>query len=51
MVHMYIHDTFIPIILEFISKGATKANILVNYGLTIICKETVVDWLIKIGFK
>ena len=33
------------------SNGKTKAKLLENYGLTMICQETVGEWLIKIGFK
>ena len=49
--HMYIHDTFIPKMLEGISNSTTRAKILENYGVTTICQDTVGEWLIKIGFK
>ena len=31
--------------------GTTKAKILETYGLTLLCQETVGEWLIKLGFK
>ena len=51
MMHMYIHDTLILKMLELISNGKTKANILENYGIKNICQETVEEWIIKLGFK
>ena len=46
MMHMYIHDTLIPKMLEGMSNFKTKANILENYGLTILYQEAVGEWII-----
>ena len=51
MIHMYIHDTLIPKILEGIPIGTTKTKLLENYVLTMIFQETVRECLIKLGFK
>ena len=49
------HDTHAyslhPHPLYVIRNGTTKDDIFENYGLVIICQETVVQWLIKIGSK
>ena len=37
--------------LEVMLNGTTKAKLLENYGLTLLFQETVVEWLIKLGFK
>ena len=50
MMHMYIHDTLIPNMLEWMSNGTTKAKLLENYGLTTLYQETLGEWLINIGF-
>ena len=49
--HMYIHDILIPKMLEGISNGTTKAKPLENYALTMLYQETIVEWLMKLGFK
>ena len=49
--HNCIHDTLIPKMLELMSNGITKANLLEKYGTTNIFQETVGEFLIKIGFK
>ena len=49
--HIYIHDTLIPNMLEVISNGTTKAKLLEKYVLVKIYQEKVVEWLINIGFK
>ena len=41
MMYMYIHDTLIPNMLEVMSNSKTKANILENYGITKLFKDTV----------
>ena len=51
MMHMYISVTLIPIVLEGMSNGTTKAKLLENYGLTTLCQEIIGEWLIKLGFK
>ena len=32
-------------------NDTTEAKILENYGLAMLCQETVGEWLINIGFK
>ena len=49
--HVYIHDTLIPKMLEVICNSTTKFKLLVNYGLTKLCQETVGYCLIKLVFK
>ena len=49
--YIYIHETLITKMLEWIPNGPTKANILVNYGPTMLFQETVGEWLIKLVFK
>ena len=49
--HMYINDTLIPNMLERMLNGTTKDKILENYGLTMLCQETVVYWQINLLFK
>ena len=39
MMHMYIHDTLIPNMLEGMSNGKTKAKVLENYDLTTLCQD------------
>ena len=39
IMHMYIHDTPIPKMLEGMSNGRNKAKLLENYGLTTLCQE------------
>ena len=51
IIHIYIHETLIPNMSKGMSNGKTKAQILENYGLSILCQETVGEWLINIGFK
>ena len=51
MMHMYIHDTLVPKMLEVISNGTTKAKLLETYGLKMLFQETVQEWLINFGFK
>ena len=51
MIHMYIHDTLIPKVLEGMSNGKNKAKLLENYGLTNLCQYKVGEWLTKIIFK
>ena len=51
MMCMYIHDTLIPMMLEVISNGKTKAKLLVIYGITTLFQDAVVEWLNKLGFK
>ena len=51
MMHMYTHGTLIPKMLEVLSNGTTKSNLLGNCGLTTLCQETVGEWLIKLVFK
>ena len=36
---------------EEIFNGKTKAKLLENYYITRLCKDTVGEWLINIGFK
>ena len=51
MMHIYIHDTLIPNMLEGISNGKTKDEILEKYGLKTLCEETIGEWITKLGFK
>ena len=51
MMHMYIHNTLIPKMLEGMLNGKTKANQLESSGIATLYQETVVDCLIKLGFK
>ena len=51
MMHIYIHETLVPKMLEGISNGTTKAKLLEKYGLTTLHQETVGEWPIKLGFK
>ena len=51
MMHMYIHDTLIPKMLEEMKNVKTKDKLLVNYILTTLFQETGEDWLIKLRFK
>ena len=51
MMRLYIHDILIPKMLEGISNGTTKAKLLENYALTMLYQETIVEWLMKLGFK
>ena len=51
MTHMYIHDTLIAKILEEMLNDTTKAKLLENYGIKMICHETVGEWIMKLGFK
>ena len=51
MMHMYIHGTLIPKMLEVIFNGTTKAKLLENYRLMALCQETVGELIIKIVFK
>ena len=51
MMHMSIHETLIPNMLEGMSNDTTKAKLLENYGLTFIFKDTVGEWLVNLGFK
>ena len=39
MMHMYIHDTLIPNILEGMYNVTTKVNLLENYGLPTLWQE------------
>ena len=48
---LYIHDILIPKMLEGISNGTTKAKLLENYALTMLYQETIVEWLMNLGFK
>ena len=41
MIHMYIHDPLAPNMLEGMSNGTTKDNLLERYGLTTLYQETV----------
>ena len=49
--HMYIHDTLIPKMLEGMLNGTTKDKILENYGITTLYQDSLVEWLIKLGFE
>ena len=51
MMHIYIHDTLIPNMLEGISNGKTKDDILEKYGLNNLCEDTIREWITKLGFK
>ena len=51
MMHIYIHDTLIPNMLEGMYNGTTKSKILENYVITKLFKETVGECLIYIGFQ
>ena len=51
MMHMYIRDNLIIIILEGMQNGITKAELLENYCITTLCQETVGEWWINLGFK
>ena len=51
MMHMYIHDTLIPKMLEVMDNGKTKSKLLKNSSLTTLCQDTVGEWIIKLGFK
>ena len=41
MIHMYIHNNLIPKMLEGMSNGTTNSKLLENYGLTMLCQDTV----------
>ena len=49
--HMYTHETFVPKMLKAMSNGAPKAKLLEDYGLTMLCQDTVGECLIKLEFK
>ena len=51
IMHMCIHNTLIPNMLEVMSNGKTKAKILKKYGLTTLFQYTVVECIINVGFK
>ena len=50
MMHIYINDTLIPKMSQGMPNGTTKAKLLGNYSLTLLCQQTVLGCLIKIGF-
>ena len=50
MMHMYIHYTVIPKMLEVMANGKTKSKLLKKYSVTKICQDTIEDWIIKLGF-
>ena len=49
--HIYIHEILIPKMLELMSNDTTKYKLLENYYLATLCKDTVGEWLINLGFK